>query len=367
MISPIKRLRTIFSAAFQSNLHKKRLLAIYDLSVQPYSIGDIIVFLEGSLVMSELFYADKIDICFICDKDRPHADPIFNKLLRNNKHLHTLFTIMPIVQLNPRLGSIFVFESYSRMQQFISDNSEQYHIWPTIEQLERKKYMYYQIFNTLHNYYIRYNSIPQLILGDALKSWADKFYQERVFPDLPVTVNLRNNPYFHKHRNADIDVWLNFFQYCISRYPVKFVIICAFSEIDDRLRKLPNIIIAKDYNTSIIQDLVLIHSAAFHIGIASGPPCILIFSSNRPYLMVKFDGLKHLHMYKGALVKISKDFLRFSFACPSQHITSKQETKELLISEFERIWTSVDWTSIKALKHIHGKSDARQSPLTWLE
>lgn len=366
-----KETQNDFSAAFQSSLHEKRLLAIYDLSVQPYSIGDVIVFLEGSLVMSELLGIDKIDMCFICDTDRPPTDPIFNKVLGNNKHFYNLFLILPLIQLNPRLSSIFVFDSYSRMQQFISDNSEQYHIWPTIEQLERKEYTYYQIFHTLHNYYLQNHSIPQLIVGDALRSWADKFYQERVFPDLPVTVNLRNNSYFHEHRNADIDIWIKFFQYCENRYPVKFVIICAFSEIDERLRKPPNVIIAKDYNTNVIQDLALIQSAAFHMGTSSGIMSLIAFTK-QPYFITKCfltesNLLSHIHRYRGALIKISEDFLSFSFASSLQRLTARAETKELLISEFERIWTSVDWNAMKTKEHNHEKSDAKQSPLSWLQ
>lgn len=327
----------------ESPSKQKRLLAVYDLSVQPYSIGDLIVFLEGSLLFSSLRGADKIDLCFISDRERPCVEPKFNKTINSNNRLYYLLRLMPLVQINERIGSIFVFDSYQGLRQFVSNNMDKYFLWPTIEQLENREYNYYDIFYKLHEYYMKHKAIPQFSFNKTLTEWSELFFQKNVFPDLPVTINVRNNREYDHHRNSDIGALVDFFQYCNNKYAVKFIIICSYSEIDDRLRMCPNVIIAKDFNTGVEHDLAIIYHSAFHLGVSSGIGAVSVVG-NKPYSFFKSDMLINLNSYKGALIHESDGSLRFSFASRLQRFLAEKDSQEMLIKEFERIWLSRDWS-----------------------
>ena len=89
----------------------RRLLIIYDLSSQPFSIGDILIFQEASLVLRENFGVDTIDFAFVYNPDNPtNGDQAFSSITESNVVYH-LASILPIVQVNQYLGSLFVFNS----------------------------------------------------------------------------------------------------------------------------------------------------------------------------------------------------------------------------------------------------------------
>ena len=155
-----------------------------------------------------------------------------------------------------------------------------------------------------------------------------------------------------------MESWLEFFDHCRDRYPVKFVVVCSLSEVDDRLRQYQNVLIAKDFHTSIEQELALIHEAAIHMGSSSGMATMAEFNA-KPYLIVNTD--MDPDRYKGTIREGS--FLRFFFASSFQRFSVGQETAEILIKEFARMWATVDvdgwWTAEK-------KRHSEQKPLTWL-
>jgi hypothetical protein len=112
------------------------------------------------------------------------------------------------------------------------------------------------------------------------------------------------------------------------------------AEVDDRLRQFPNVIIAKDYHTSIEQELALIQTAVFHMGAPSGLVSMAVFNS-KPYLVVKWNIVPHHYR---ALVR-EDGFLRLCFAHPQQRCAVGVETPELLITEFARMWEAVHGSS----------------------
>jgi hypothetical protein len=138
-----------------------------------------------------------------------------------------------------------------------------------------------------------------------------------------------------------MDEWLSFFYYCRDRFPVTFVIVCGADEVDPRFRSCPNVVVAKDHQTTLIQDLTLIRFSAFHMGAASGPAALTLFTG-KPYLVVNCDMLPHIRLYNGALIKDSDQFLHFSFAGPLQKYAIGRETQTLLIREFANMYASVN-------------------------
>lgn len=319
---------------------ERRLLMIYDLSSQPFSIGDILVFQEASLVLRKMHHLGEVDFAIVYDPKNPGAsNPAFSSITETNV-LFNLASILPVAQVNENLGSLLVFNSHIQLHRFIADNSGFYQIWPSGWQASSREYLYYSVFNDLlFPYFKAHGSVPHLTCRQFLVDWARLFYKAHAYPQVPVTVNIRNNNALGTHRNLDLDIWLQFFQFCETRYPVKFVVICATSEIDDRLRQCANVIVAKDYHTGVEQDLALIHSSAIHMGASSGPATMVWFST-KPYLIVNTD--LDPDLYHPSIVKQANNVIRFAFATPMQRFTVGIETIELLVEEFVRMWETVD-------------------------
>ena len=130
-------------------------------------------------------------------------------------------------------------------------------------------------------------------------------------------------------------------------YPASFVIICSKSEIDEGLRKYSNVLIAKDYYTNIEQDLALVNVSAIHMGPSSGPGTMALFS-RKPFCMVNTDMINK--SYKGFVKNGNRS--RFLFSNPVQSYLSGQETPEILVDEFKRMWSTVD---LDYWKHKQGR------------
>jgi len=320
---------------------ERRLLGIYDFTYQPFSVGDILMFHEGCLVMREKHNIDKVDVAVVFNPVQPvSSDPAFATINQENFAFH-LSSLLPVVQINQHLGSVLIFNSHLHLQQFIADNADRYFIWPTAWKYAAHEYLYYTVFDELlYNHYEEKGTIPKLNPGPLLVNEAYSFCRAHVSSDIPVTVQIRNNKFFHHGRNLDVEVWLDFFLHCEQRYPVKFIIIGARNEIDARFQKCSNVVVAKDHFTTVEQDLALIHVAAIHMGADSGPAVMALFGE-KPYLIVNTIVGPHYFSRK-AMIRQEANFLQFWFAGPFQRYVKGRETVDLLITEFAKMWEAVD-------------------------
>lgn len=312
---------------------ERRLLVIYDLSTQPFSIGDILVFQIGALVLLEEYKCDFVDFALVYNPQNPTSgDPAFASITEENCLYH-LAGILPVAQVNPNLGSIFLFNSHAQLQDFVADNLKRYKVWPSLSNYVSRKYMYHTIFNEIiTGHFNRYGKVPFLHSRTNMNVWALTFLKNNVYPAIPVTVQLRRN-LSNPTRNSNYDVWLSFFDNCVDRYPVKFVVLCAESEIDERLRKCSNVIIAKDFRTNIEQDLALIDNGAMHIGAASGPGALAMFS-DKPFFFLNTSEESILTIG----CKRHGRLIRTDYHNEVQNFVTEAETVEMLSYEFERMW-----------------------------
>jgi hypothetical protein len=180
----------------------------------------------------------------------------------------------------------------------------------------------------------------------------------------PVTVNIRNNAYWGVERNSKITEWKKFFEYCIDKFPVKFIVICSRNEISDELRKLPNVLFAKDYHTELDQELSLIANSRFHIGANSGPAAMAYFGS-KPYFIFGLNINNSSHsdsLYKGLVKKMPNKKFKFIFSSMGQSFTSEPESFDELCQSFLDLFNLTKKPSkIKSMKNDRLKSDSRFS------
>ena len=337
----------------------RRVLMIYDLTSQPYSIGDIIIFQEAGLVLLEENGCAAVDFALVYNPAHPAVpDPVLSSITEDNCLFH-LASILPVAQVNQRLGSLFLFNSHDHLERFVADNMDRYLVWPSAGTYLSREYLLGRIFNEIFaRYYRKNNRLPPLYSRHSMLSWSFKFMHKHVFPSLPVTVQLRRNS-INPGRNSNYDVWLEFFASCNERYPAKFIIIGAESEMDERFKQYPNVLMAKDFCTSVELDLALINSAAVHMGAASGPGAMAYFSST-PFLLCNapIETLLNLGYIQNG------NFTQAFFSNSAQQITVIPETLDMLNEEFEKMWAVLDkkcWDKI-----INQPSNNTSDIYTWL-
>lgn len=345
----------------------QRVLIIYDTSTQPFSVGDILVCQEASLVLCERYGVDVVDFAILYDPEKPVGERgTFAAAVTSENVMYHIASLLPLAQVNQRLGSFFVFNSRDQIVRWMADSTDQYHVWPSGWQMGARIYLTSVVFNDLLvEHYRQHGRIPNLSCRPYLRGWAARFYRKHLGGRLAVTINLRNNPGWDVSRNSDMESWLNLFQHCESSYPVNFIIICARSEVDARFRDCSNVIIAKDLFTTVEQDMALIDMSAMHMGAGSGPLTMAIFSA-KPYLMIDNGNNTGGDFYQrdDMIEHIDGNMRRFWFAGPHQRIAVGAESRNLLIQEFVQLFEAVDideWT--RSLDTAVAGSESLQ---TWL-
>ena len=293
-----------------------------------YTVGDMLLLSEVTLCLRLIHKAEKVDMCFVCNPESPTR---FDRPeISSYNYNHHLNSLVPLVQVNPYLGSLFMFDSYEHLEKFVSDNIDRYHVWPPGNEYANKVMSYRRNWKFVEKFYNNNDFIPHLYCRPFIANWAKSFMKKHVFPHVAVTVQLRNNKRKKGESNAPIDQWVKFFNHCAERFPVKFVVICDYEEIDDRYRELSNVIVAKDFHTTVEQDMALIQAAAMFMG-GSGPLVMAVFS-DMPYLII---------------VK-TMEGVPFPYAHGLQRIIFADQTAPLLIDEFSKLYSEIDvsgWSS----------------------
>lgn len=316
----------------------KRILGIWDYKALPWSVGDPLVFIEKLSIMKIENKAEKIDICIIYDCENPAGNRQESRI--NND---SIYTYLPIFSTCPYLGSIFQFNSRAEFQRFLSNNLERYCIYPPLMQHLSEKYNYlggaFEI-KDIQLFFRRNGYIPFLRVGKKQIEWAATFYK-KTLPEnsVPVTLSFRQPLSKNDKRNADPAVWLHFIDKCQQMFPeIRFIVVGTRDEIFPGLKERANVICAKEYGTSIIEDFALIRASCLYLGTSSGINTIANYS-DLPYLIFQLTS-ETLRRYGLDIDNI------FPFIDGKQKAFADaiKITPELLIAEFSQIYSKLDKT-----------------------
>jgi hypothetical protein len=326
---------------FPNRYEDKRLLVIYDTHTQPFSVGDAILFMAASVVLSKITGIKDVDFALIYDPVNPEkVDPVFVGVVNSENIFSHLGKVLFVAEMCKHISSIFIFNSHNQFQKYLIDNAESYDIWPSQIHIQKKNYQSPRVFNELLWEYFKKNAdIPEIKCRLHLRLWAEKFINLHCKNHIPITVNLRFNTDWHQERNANIKSWVEFFKYCEERYPVTFILISAKNEYNSIFQQCNNIVYAKDSNTSLDQDLALMASCKMHMGSSSGPATLAWFS-NKPYLIFKpRSNLLDNFFDKSIMISKFGSAEKFWFANDSQLFLINSENTSNLINNFEIIWS----------------------------
>lgn len=308
----------------------KRLLLIWDLSVSPYAIGELLFFHEMAQILRLKYNVNKIDFCFVCNPKNPTGD--YPGITSENFYTK-LPTLVSTVYINPHIGNFFIFDSNKDLEKFVCDNIEKYYVWPDFKKYIAKHYPDRDNFDFIQKFYIDNGFIPKLDFRKYSLKWAHSFYKQNIFPKFPVVIQIRNNQLINPHRNAKLDEWLKFFKKANKKFKeVKFILIGSKKEIDKRFKKLPNVVVAKDYETTIEQDLILSATSLMFLGSISGPNAVVLFSK-KPYL---FFGQTKMG---NETIPYGKNY---AFATENQITNWQPETEKQIMEQFSEIYAKID-------------------------
>jgi hypothetical protein len=125
----------------------KTLLILYDFISQPFSVGDILTVQAASLVVSEEEQCELVDIAMVFDKNRPVIrSPAYSHIDDETFFFH-LSAVLPAAQVNPKLGSLLLFDSHQKLEKYLADNMDRYKIWPKISDYASREYLFYKCMN----------------------------------------------------------------------------------------------------------------------------------------------------------------------------------------------------------------------------
>ncbi len=302
---------------------QKKILGYWDFNQRVSKLGDFITFLEYLSILRYDFNLNtkskNIDICFIDDESHYNR-----KQLRFSQSYHFKKTLKSLVLLNKNIDSVFTFRSNAEFERFYLQNKKRYLRWPPT--VSGTLVMDYR---AIEKFYEQRHFIPFLDIPSELIKEIYSFYEARVYPSLPVILNIRQNKNHDNSRNSNLLEIKRFLEHYEKNNDYKFVIICDKSEIPEEFRKLKNVIISKDYFSSIEHDLSLIKTSFLSIFPSSGMACFAMFS-NVPFLLFGNHGYRE----KFTCPKKGKSF---NFLSKNQMIYHGQEKADLLISSFEEL------------------------------
>ena len=335
---------------------KKVVLGVWDYKLVPWSVGDFLVFIETLSVLKLRHNADKVDVCVVCDSENPAGNRGYKNINSSNFRYY-LFNLLPIVNTSPYLGSLFQFDSRSEFHSFLKQNINNYEIYPSVAEQLKETFNFYggATLKEIREFYRERGFIPHLAIDDYHLSWAYSLYRAEVKDLLPVVVCLRNRP-DGLDRNADHDAWLGFFDLCKSTYPkVVFVVIGTREEAFDELRGCSNVIIAKDYGSTLADDFALIKTSLVYLGVDTGIGAIALFS-DVPYLLFgrSPESGKQVGLNLGANWDFATQYQK-------QLYTTFVITPDSLLSEFSALYSQLD------IDEWHRKASAYQpTPYTFV-
>jgi len=318
---------------------EKRILGINDFKVTDVAIGNMLEFQYRLLCEAYIHKLDKIDIVLVYDPERPVGHWKYTSWInRDNFHYH-LAELFPLLNINQKLGSVFIFNSRSNFELFLNQNHKRYIACPSTFKYANDLGFARGNFGFLRDFYEREKFLPQPELPKMASLWARAFIKKNAGGKYIVAVNLRTNRFFGAHRNADMNAWQKFFQYCLKKHSdIVFVILGRKSDMSEELKELSNVIFTPEYNVNMQHTLAFIKHSLFYMATSSGPASFAILSKDIPYIIVSFhapDAHFNYNWFKpGFIFPWQNEEL--------QRLVWGQATIEILIKEFENLFNKVD-------------------------
>lgn len=312
-----------------ANTHE--MAAVWDFRSQPYSIGDVILLYQVVNFLSFVRGIPHVKMLLIADPLEPARQSFVKLGVNAENYLDHIIKLLPVFMLGEKVTSLAIERSEEVALKEIADQSAV--VWPPAELVVSGIDLNNLSFKLLNMLYEKYSVMPDLEIRKSLSQWAADFIIQKGEGRIAIAVQIRNTHSYNLSRNSNMAAWLELFEYSEKSLPVTFFVICAASEIDDRLRSRKNVVVAKDYRTTVDQDMALVKECSAFLGVSSGPGTIAFFG-RKPYSIV------NAHIMEGMLPHLKKEEWGYSFVYATENqriIASGTEHFELLVKELEML------------------------------
>jgi len=317
---------------------EKRILGINDFKVTDVAIGNMLEFQVRLLCEAYINKVDKIDIALVYDPVNPVGHWKYTSWMnKDNFHYH-LAELFPLLNLSPKLGSVFIFNSKDDLELFLDQNRSRYFTCPSIFKYANNLGFARDNYRFLRSFYDKEKFLPQLELPKIVNLWTKAFVKKNLKGKYMIAVNLRTNPFFAQQRNAIMASWKDFFEYCLKKHDnVVFVILGRKSDVIEAFKELPNVIFTPEHNINIQHTLSFIKHSLFYMATSSGPASFAILSEDIAYLIVSFHAPD---------ISFNYNWWKPGTHLPWQNkelqkLIWEQETPQILIKEFEDLFNIV--------------------------
>jgi hypothetical protein len=294
-------------------MKEKIVVGIWDTQQVSKRMGDFLIFQEELLLQQAVAETPSIDLVIL-----KHDSPVPTSFLAT------------LSQLNPSIKNL-IFLNEEKDLSLIKDHYGEENIlfWPPENQKDGNSYTESTL--ALQTMYQQHGELIHLKMPTSVQVQAKKWLKKYVETSIPIAVHLKNNPH-DPQSNAQIDNWLNLFEYCQSeKLPVVFILI-GNDVYDDRCYQQSNVRITQMLGGQLELDLALIQLSYLFMGMSSGP-CNMALFCGVPYLIWKHPG----HHVK----EMEKEFQghsQFMFANEFQQFFRDWDSSENLIQAFKDLY-----------------------------
>jgi hypothetical protein len=264
---------------------------IYDLSIFPVSLGDVITWGVKSALRASAAGRKKVHVHLVCDPEKSGFNP-----MQSGSYLVDLFAveILPAFYSHPYFSGVSLhrsradfLEAFAQIaetdevsQEILRENEARFQERSDFDRTNHYFKLYCSQHEEINECYRRTGAYPKVgYLKDCLVDWQALQLQ---FPKetLWVTVQFRlrrldrGMPVFSTtewHRDAPFLTWYNFIRKAHQLYPtVRFVLLGRLQEKPLELLRLPNVVVLRTLGMNLGHEIAALLNSDLYIGSPSG-------------------------------------------------------------------------------------------------
>jgi hypothetical protein len=326
-------------------------IAIYDFSILPYALGDVLTWNVKQCVKTKEAGLEKMDVYVCADEKSPvcfHQDKYISS---ENFQLH-LFELLPAFYTNPFLRNIYIYhdrtefgkalsslchndENCARIITKYQNDLEQSHLHEAFERIGREEFMGHHDLNA---HYASHQEIPKLVAPKGCLQDVQEV-RSRIGGDrLLVLTHFRcrnrdqslGTPEIH--RDSNVNAWYEFIKGAQDDFPeVLFILLGKVQEKPIHLLNLNNVIIPRMLGYNLGHELAFFRVADSFMGSSSGFAAMANFT-DIPYVITKMND-KACSNY-GIKTGVS----RLPFAGENQTLNYEEESLLMLQAQLRKLY-----------------------------
>lgn len=316
------------------DLSRDCVLGIMDFGYAPYALGDTMTWLTNLQIVAHLNNVSCVDIAIVARPERPSSR--LQRSINTYSYVQSLESLFPAFLCCPMLRSVHVYERFRTFaQRILGAAIARSATWPHLMSHFREE-LDYSTHRQINSFFATKNYIPVLGPPRGYDEEATQFRARFLTGRDPVIVNIRRRALSFDpaalQRDSVATAWEEFFSEAERLFPtVIFVVAGGYSEWERDLVRRPNVVIPRAWGYGLGLELNLLLAGTPFMGTSSGFSAAATFSKV-PYVITNFE-----HQ-SSAYVDLPIGTERYPFAKGSQRLNWQPETKEMLLSEFSRLW-----------------------------